>query len=294
MSATTNNFRVSISKNDGKANYKISIRLNDECRNGHEDFAITADFWTVGKSRIDRNLERGGCCHDEILKVRPDLKPFVDLHLCDWQGAPMYPKADGFHNLKRYPMAEFCEYFNCTPNEWAQLKAAEDEAHFWYLLTKSEIPARWKKSALAAIKTLEKIAGVSFESTATKSHFEPMPAEQLAEMEEKIASGYYTPEALKERAEEKAREKMGERLAAIEQQYTDEEWKARKNRDVSLFVALATGNESGNLIFYGHNDTLCLNWLEYGAKFTSEQIAEVKARIGELEFPVTVTVGPKG
>lgn len=208
----------------------------------------------------------------------------------------MYAKANGWFNLKRYGCDEFCEYFNCTPADWEVLKTAASENHFWYLLTKSTIPAWWKLSALAAIATLENMAGVVFESTATKRHFEPMPAEDIAAMEQRIGAGYYTAEALQHRAEARAADAMAARLQKIEQRYTSEEWKQRKERDALLFVVRVTGNISDNLIFYGHNDTLCLNWQEneWSPMFTPEQIETVKARIGEVGFPVTVTIGPKG
>ena len=41
----------------------------------------------------------GGCMHDLILAVRPDLKPFVDLHLSSIDGIPMHALANGEHWL---------------------------------------------------------------------------------------------------------------------------------------------------------------------------------------------------
>ena len=63
----------------------VEIRLSDPCKNGHNDFAITATTY-VGK-----RWDSCGCLHDDILKHFPEFKIFVDLHLCDDNGVPMYP-----------------------------------------------------------------------------------------------------------------------------------------------------------------------------------------------------------
>lgn len=55
-------------------NLIIKIRLNDECKNGHQDFAITGDIYQKDKPKIDKYHLSGGCIHDEILAARPDLK----------------------------------------------------------------------------------------------------------------------------------------------------------------------------------------------------------------------------
>ncbi len=71
--------------------FAIEIRLDDECKNGHNDFAITATAWYKDGGQI------AGCCHKEILELRPDLKPFIDLHLCRESGEPMYGGENGFY-----------------------------------------------------------------------------------------------------------------------------------------------------------------------------------------------------
>ena len=95
---TTNSIKHVINVNNKKHNYKIDIRLNDECRNGHEDFSLTATFWLPNNIRMDRNLIAGGCCHEEILKVRPDLKIFEQLHLCDFRGYKMAYVENAFYH----------------------------------------------------------------------------------------------------------------------------------------------------------------------------------------------------
>lgn len=97
----TNDLRHTIDTQDKNGNImRIRIRLNDECKNGHQDFAITADIWEKGKLRTDRYWIMGGCCHEEIIATRPDLKIFVDLHLCDYKGIPMHAVENGFYHLR--------------------------------------------------------------------------------------------------------------------------------------------------------------------------------------------------
>ena len=80
-----------IYENDFGNNEKIvvEIRLSDPCKNGHDDFSITADIYEQRGARYYHSS--CGCLHDDILKHFPEFQIFVDLHLCDDNGVPMYP-----------------------------------------------------------------------------------------------------------------------------------------------------------------------------------------------------------
>lgn len=165
---TTNNLKHKISITE-KANCVISIRLNDECNNGHEDFSITATFWKLNKTRRDVNMYMGGCCHEEILKFRPDLKIFVDLHLNDFRGYPMYYIQNGFYHLKNMPKDRFIEYAKVDEEGYKLLKKASDEDEYGYLLiNKLENHKIWEKLAEEAMKILEELTGKVFESKGTR------------------------------------------------------------------------------------------------------------------------------
>lgn len=78
------------------------IRINistDGCVPNQPYFSITADL-----CRNDLFTDRGifACgCFDEILSIRPDLKPFVGLHLSNLDGVPMHAEENGFYWLAK-------------------------------------------------------------------------------------------------------------------------------------------------------------------------------------------------
>ena len=166
---TTNSIKHVIDVNNKKHNYKINIRLNDECRNGHEDFSITATFWKLNKTRRDVNMYMGGCCHEEILKFRPDLKIFVDLYLNDFRGYPMYYIENGFYHLKNMPKDKFIEYAKVDEEGYKLLKKASDEDEYGYLLlNKLENHKIWEGLAKEGIAKLQELTGKKFESKGTR------------------------------------------------------------------------------------------------------------------------------
>jgi len=70
--------------------YRITAtaRYDDECNNGHNTFALTADIHEKKGNGL-WYWSRGGCCHEEIAKRFPTLAPLIKWHLCDSTG-PMY------------------------------------------------------------------------------------------------------------------------------------------------------------------------------------------------------------
>ncbi len=66
----------------------VDIRFDDRCKNGHNDFAITADVVTPA-SRRRNDIEAGGCLHDEIAQVFPELAHLIRWHLSSTEG-PMH------------------------------------------------------------------------------------------------------------------------------------------------------------------------------------------------------------
>jgi hypothetical protein len=65
---------------------KVEIRFDDQCGNGHHDFAATADLYECSTRTSLGKGAGGGCCHDEIIKAFPELTPMIRWHLGGTQG----------------------------------------------------------------------------------------------------------------------------------------------------------------------------------------------------------------
>ena len=211
---TTNSIKYVIDVNNKEHNYKINIRLNDECRNGHEDFSITADFWKLKKPRTDKNWIMGGCCHEEILKLRPDLKIFVDIHLNDFRGYPMYYIENGFYHLKNMPKDKFMKYAKVDETGYELLKKASDENEYGYLLlNKLENHKVWEKLAEEGVKILEELTGKVFESKGKKLY----DLDKYKTLN--FPEDWFDDERVEKRRKESLLYKINEKVSAMEKEH---------------------------------------------------------------------------
>lgn len=78
------------------AQITATVRYDDECGNGHNRFAITAEIVTPASKRRN-DVEACGCLHDEIARVFPELAPFIKWHLCSSDGPIHYVANTVYH-----------------------------------------------------------------------------------------------------------------------------------------------------------------------------------------------------
>jgi len=282
----TNDLRHTITTTDIEGNpMTIKIRLNDECKNGHQDFSITGDIYQKGKPKIDRYYLSGGCIHEDILKVMPELQIFVNLHLCDYEGIPMYAVENGFYHLtngfnktkiedKTFKI-EFCEYYRIDAMQFDVLSTSKNQLQYALLLQSLGILAQWKIEANKAIELMENFTGKTFLVDSVKTQYHAPTLEQINEENKKQLEGYYTIEAENER--EKSRQ--GEILKKL----ADDRDKAIKKHtneyEVKKAVLLIGGEKAlKNCIFYNHSNELSFNWRNYD-NISNELIEKIKAEI---------------
>lgn len=196
----SNNLKYRTTRVKGDLRVVIDIRLNDECKNGHQDFAITGTTYERNAPGTAWFEMGGGCVHNEILRVAPDLEMFVKLHLSDYLGCPMHAVANGFYFLTygfnntpvddpKFPV-EFCEYYRITPDQFKTLKKSETKLQYSIALQSLGVIDQWKAEANAAIKQLEALTGETFEIDSVKSQYTPPTQDEIAAENERIRSGY--------------------------------------------------------------------------------------------------------
>ena len=66
----------------------VDLRFDDNCNNGHESFAITADLYDSRQKR-EGGLVACGCLHDDIAKHFPEFARLIPWHLTSTDG-PMH------------------------------------------------------------------------------------------------------------------------------------------------------------------------------------------------------------
>jgi len=293
----SNDLRHSILSHDSEGNnIYIKIELNDDCKNGHQDFSITGDIYQAGKPKIDKYHLSGGCIHEEILKARPDLKIFVELHLCDYEGIPTYAVENGFYHLREgfnntKPedpefRAKFCEYYRVSGNQFDVLNTSKNQTQYALNIQKLGILEQWKRQADKAIELLEGMTGKKFLVDSVKTQFHAPTEDEIKEEEKRQKEGYYTKEAQAKREEAK-RDKL---LAALQADCDKEIKKATTEFEVKKQVLFIGGEKAlDNCIFYNHSNTLAFNWRGYD-KLSQQTIDKI---ISEIKLPEGVKIENK-
>lgn len=135
---------------------KAKCFLGDDCKNGKASFSITGEIYLVEGDNM--TLESCGCCHDEIVKQFPELKQFIKLHLCDYDGMPMYPVSNGTYLIKNESEDKAKKYLRITSKEYDTLKGvADNKDYFKGELYELGVINRWEKEGLKFITFLEDV-----------------------------------------------------------------------------------------------------------------------------------------
>lgn len=278
--------KTTINRTDKKGNqWEIKIRLDDEHKNGHQDFSITGTCWEKGKAKTGRNMNCSGACGDTIVELFPEYEIFNRLHLCDYRGIPVHCSANGFYHLRKgfnnkstgeAFVDKYCKYYRITREQFFELNNAESETHFAILLERLGVFGQWENEANEAIKLLEKMTGEKFVNTSIRTNYYKPTDEQIAQEKARHENGYYSDIEKKKRADQKRAEK----LAEMDASELKEIEKIQLNYKVKRAMFDAGEKAFNEYIFYSHKNEVCFNWQTYGGeKMSPEEIQQVREKV---------------
>ena len=258
-----------IIKVNGDKKQIINIRLDDDCKNGHDDFAMTADIYN--KARNGRWVwVSGGCCHDEIIKDNPELKIFEILHLRNNIGQPMYVVENGLYHIKENNKEAIKNMFLLNEDETNEIMFYDDKISLLYFIKKHNLEKRWKDYANEGIEKLEELCGQKYTSSKSKYQDLNLTDEEFEKCEKLEKQGYYTLEEYNKRIEKQNIQKIEDKIKEEEFFIKDKISKMEKEFDViSKFLNWVkqqkdllqySENILKNYIYYSYNNTISLNW----------------------------------
>jgi len=291
---------------DTRANERTTtkIQLADDCRNGHEHFSLTANIYE--KTPRGWRDVGGGCCHEHILALRPNLAPFAALHLSDQDGVPMHAFSNAWYWFQgAFPAAAsspyhggsgpngkapadclriFSEHTRATPEQVQTIEALQprSEQELQAALEDLGFPEQWKREAQAAIQQLEAWTGETFASKATRPSWAPLTPETRQTIAERRANGYYDPAAVAKRDADARQARRGKRVADLRAAYASKTAELEQDHRLEVWLAQTFDNKP-NVIWYRHSNTLQANWTSTERLFTAAEWGEFTRQIpGDL------------
>lgn len=106
-----------------------TVRFDDECGNGHNTFSVTAEIRRPG----ERDIEAGGCLHDEVARAFPELAPLIKWHLCSTDGPLHYVANTTYHASDR-------DCWGLRAGEFRQTVSRQTGLPLW----EPDVPDDWK------------------------------------------------------------------------------------------------------------------------------------------------------
>jgi hypothetical protein len=298
----TNNLTYTFAHNTPRERVTVKASLNDECKNGHSHFSLTCSAEELSRGRWVDSF--GGCAHEEILKLLPDvpeLRLLASVHLSESDGVPMHAFgnafywfcgmfADGLGNQyhggsgRDGKSAEKCReilanHLRATPAQIDALIAAQprNAIEMQYRIEGLGLIEQWKAEADTLRKWLEEKTGNGYDYPKERLSYKPTTPEAAKEIEGLTASGYYLPENVAKRdADKKAAQRRKLIAEALKEADAKREHIA-KELALRLCVIDSDNRAAKNVILYPHTNTVTANWSDLEQLCTEAEFNEFSA-----------------
>lgn len=243
---------------DKTSKINVKIRLNDDCNNWHDDFSIT---WSLYENNINTEW---WCIHEEIEKHFPELKIFIDLHLSDCDGVPMYAIENWMYHMKRDRDTgiKYLRICNLTDGEidlLEKIAILDNKDMFYTCLKDLGVYAKWKEEAQKGIALMESLwFSKEWELTPRKQNYKKKTY--------KIDLDH----AIKVKHNQEVREKKEELKISYEKEQNENTTKYNIKKEI-LDITL-----NNNYIIYSNSNTIEINRRDRSDKMKPNEIEGIK------------------
>jgi hypothetical protein len=241
--------------------FTYSIKLDDNCKNGHLTFSFTGEIKVKkGNGRFYNYIS--GAISDIIAYFKPELEKFNRLHLCNHLGQPMYIDNIRYHINEGKSNQEISEMYNISDMGAVEIlrNASDNKDLFYYLVFRLGVADTWGKLANEAIQEIESKSDTILKIEGKDRVYKQLPKEDCELLENLYQSGYASKvqKELRDKARKEAQKEK--ELREIEKEYEIKK------------AVISYGISWNNVMFYDHKNELCFNWSDGYKKIPSDVI----------------------
>lgn len=214
---------------DGDLRVEVEVKLVKLPGNKYPYWSVTG---AIRKGYGINMEEISGAIGDRLIEYFPEIEPFEKLHLAYGNGVPDCAVGNGWYYKSTRNKKALKEILRLTDIEMERLISVPDEDSFKYILHR-DIEPRWNKEAEELFEKMRELTGDVLELE-DGEELGPvvMTEDEVNAYKEKVASGYYRPEEIEKREQEKRSYEVSEALKDILRTYNNRKDDEVKMRDL--------------------------------------------------------------
>lgn len=290
-------------KFDRNEQLKVTIGINDDCKNGHADFTVCYAHYVkgelVGWYHDFDTLKDYGAPHRVIPEKDLEIfRKFEPLHLCDQDGVHWYPISNGWYHLNEGNLRTFANAMRVSIAEAERAsKLVTSKLYLYAWLCQGGHIERWKREANEAIAILEELCGDKFDFVRTKEN-------ELNEYKQIDTSKFVFNEEVSQKIITFHRLKViTDELARCEEYYQGQLKKLEEGNNLKMYVLNKVADYVSEhlpsnpihvlrcFIVYDHNETVVFNWHDCGDNIPYEYAYGLCKYLSELNDSLQYKVG---
>lgn len=272
---------------DGKRRSQLTVKLGDIYNNGNVQFSIRT--YTEVQSSQGLWIPESWGINREFLENRfDDLLPFIGLHGCCFDGAPLNPVSEGSYLFRTGERDKAIALLRITEDEADRLLIpAKEPEYFSFMLRKLGIIDRWAAEASRLMDWLDfyldDVSVTKFFDEKSKSDYHGIDS-SLDIIKKQDAEGHFSEENIIARFQEKSQANVDKARKEVYGCYERSVKYAELERDLKLSL-IDAGLPTSNFICYSFSNSATFNFSETSPLIPESEVERYIETVGSVRFP---------